>query len=120
LTRERKRNILARMVAWNGKVRGIMLAEGHHPLGYSVWCEACGRGARVRYAVAIAIWGPRAYMRDVARSLRCTRCGAARAVVQTISDPRPRHSLDTSYWGPSPDWPEIEAPAGRAGRDGAG
>lgn len=99
------------MVSWNSPERGIRLSDGHQPLGYFLSCLACGRGVRVRFAEAVRIWGADAYARDVAQSLKCSRCGESKGHLQVIDDTRPVGGRDPDdYWGPSPDWPELKSP----------
>jgi hypothetical protein len=77
------------MVWWNSKERGVRLG-GDTSLGLSVSCTKCNHVACIRLDVALRLWGERTCARDIARDLRCTKCGARQACVQVISDVRPR------------------------------
>ncbi|HVK80097.1 MAG TPA: hypothetical protein VM915_05740 [Verrucomicrobiae bacterium] len=62
---------------------------GDTTLGLFISCTKCNHAARVRLDVALRLWGERAFSRDIARDLRCSRCGARAASLQVMSDPRP-------------------------------
>jgi len=58
-------------------------------LGLFVTCTRCNHSARIRLDTALRLWGERAFARDIARDLRCSRCRARAAATQVISDTRP-------------------------------
>jgi hypothetical protein len=101
----------ARVVWWNDRRRGVRLGAMGRILGLSVQCTVCGHRARIRRAVALRLWGVRTFSRDVARDLRCRRCGASKACVQTITDTRPSESIrrdPEGGWNVGPRYPEVD------------
>jgi hypothetical protein len=98
------------MVAWNERVPACRLGDGDAPHGYCLSCLACGRAVLVRHTVAIELWGAAATARDVARSLRCSRCGARRGHLQVVVDTRqPANVEANNYWNGS-RLPELSPP----------
>ncbi|MBL8552222.1 MAG: hypothetical protein JNJ73_19695 [Hyphomonadaceae bacterium] len=100
------------MVWYNDRARGVRLG-GQTSVGLSVSCTACHRTARIRLDVALRLWGERTFARDIARDLRCAKCGARAACVQVISDSRPFDQIKTDpdggFWL-GPNYPIIEPP----------
>ena len=104
------------MVWWNSKERGVRLG-GDTSLGLSVSCTKCGRVARIRLDVALRLWGERSFARDIARDLRCSKCGARQACVHVISDSRPPHAIADDPSGgfdQGPPYPIVDPPLSEA------
>ena len=97
------------MVSWNSQERGARIGDSPGLLGLYIACEACHHTARIRQAKAVETWGAGARAGDIARRLKCTKCGAKRGNITAISDSRPHGSPrdPDDYWGPSPPWPEL-------------
>jgi hypothetical protein len=74
----------------------------------------------MRLDTALRLWGERTFARDIARDLRCSRCGARAASTQTIADLRHPCTIKENPGGgfaTGPDWPIVDiapAPATRA------
>ena len=102
------------MVWFDAKERGMRLGSCT-TLGMFISCTKCNHSARMRLDTALRLWGERAFARDIARDLRCIRCGARAASTQTISDVRPPWAIREDPGGGfllGPKWPIIEvAPA---------
>lgn len=97
------------MVSWNDKVAGAKLTGDEPLLGLYLGCLACQHTARVRMSEVPKIWPIGTTARDIARSLKCVRCGERRGYVQVISDARPAGAPRNGYWGPGPAYPEVTA-----------
>jgi hypothetical protein len=100
------------MVWFNSKERGVRLG-GDTSLGLSISCTRCSHIARIRLDVALRLWGERTFGRDIARDLRCSRCGVRAACVHVISEPRPAHAIAEDpgagfYQGPP--YPIVDPP----------
>lgn len=106
-------------MAWhNDKERGVRLGWTT-TLGLFVSCTRCSHGARIRLDTALRLWGERAFMRDIARDLRCTRCGARAACANLIADPRPSWKIDEDPGGGfalGPTWAVVATPLSPATR----
>lgn len=99
------------MVAWNSREAGVRLDESTGVAAFSCWCTACGTWGRdLPLGEALARCGPAIRARDLARRLRCVRCGARQAEIRVITD--------TLNWRRSADWqPDRQnAPLGPPGR----
>lgn len=106
------------MVWWNDRERGVRLG-GTTTLGLSVSCTNCQHIARIRLDVALRLWGERSFARDVARDLRCSRCGKRAACVHVISDSRPPHAIKDDPGGGfllGPDYPRVNPPLSPAAK----
>ncbi|GAM97337.1 hypothetical protein U91I_00963 [alpha proteobacterium U9-1i] len=104
------------MVWWNSKERGARLG-GDTSLGLSVSCTKCHHAAKIRLDVALRLWGERGFARDIARDLRCSKCGVRQASVQVIADSRPPHAIADDpgagfYQGPN--YPIVDPPLSKA------
>jgi len=100
------------MVWWNSKERGVRLGADTS-LGLSVSCTKCTHVARIRLDVALRLWGERTFARDIARDLRCAKCGARQASVQVISEVRPPHAVAEDPGGGfnlGPSYPLVDPP----------
>lgn len=100
------------MVWWNSKQRGVRLGSDTS-LGLSVGCTKCHHSAKIRLDVALRLWGERGFARDIARDLRCSKCGARQACVQVISDSRPPHAIEEDPGGGfclGPNYPIVDPP----------
>lgn len=101
------------MVWWNDRKRGVRLGRMRHSLGFFISCTACGHSARIRRLTALRLWGERTFSRDVARDLRCSRCGQAKACIHVITDTRVREARagdPDGGWRDAPAYPEIDPP----------
>jgi hypothetical protein len=101
------------MVWWNERKRGIRLGALRHMLGFSVSCIACGHSARIRRPTVLRLWGERTFSRDVARDLRCSRCGQAKACIHVIVDTRTHDTQKADPdggWADGPRYPEVDRP----------
>ena len=104
------------MVHFNEATPGVRLGQVAQ-LGLSIFCTRCQNTARVRLSVALRLWGERSHLRDIAKDLRCSRCGAAAACVMTIADTRPYEviQLDRSNgFDGGPPYPEVNPPPSAA------
>lgn len=106
------------MVWYNDKDRGCRLGSCT-TLGIFISCTKCNHCARIRLDTALRLWGERAFARDIARDLRCSRCGARVASTHTISDSRPPWVIDDDPGGGfalGPNWPIVDPPPAPATR----
>ena len=104
------------MVWWNDRERGVR-PGGDTGLGLSVSCTKCHHIARIRLDVALRLWGERTFARDIARDLRCSKCGARQACVNVISDIRPPHAIEDDPGGgfdDGPRYPIVDPPLSAA------
>lgn len=100
------------MVWWNDRERGIRLGAST-TLGLSVSCTNCQHVARIRLDVALRLWGERTFARDIAKDLRCSRCGLRAACVHVLSDSRPPHAIADDPGGGfllGPNYPCVDPP----------
>jgi hypothetical protein len=98
------------VVWWNDKRRGVRLGTMRHAMGLAIHCTACGHSSRIRRRVSLRLWGERTRARDVARDLRCTRCGEAKACVQVMTDTRIHERRTEDPDGGWPIGPEVDPP----------
>lgn len=95
------------MVYAHGPDPGVRLGD-LHGIGLSTDCAECHHSARMR----LALWGTRTRLREVARDLRCGRCGGRKVGVQGILDtrlPEARAADPDGAWKAGPNFPEIDA-----------
>jgi hypothetical protein len=100
------------VVWYNSRERGGRLGMDTS-LGISVSCTKCNHIARVRLDVALRLWGERSFSLDIARDLRCSRCGARAASTQVISDSRPPWVIEQDPDGGflmGPNYPIVDPP----------
>lgn len=100
------------MVWYNDKERGARLGWTT-TLGLFISCAKCNHSARIRLDTALRLWGERAFARDIARDLRCSRCRACAASMHVISDTRPSWKIEEDPgggFGLGPRWPIVETP----------
>jgi hypothetical protein len=98
------------MVWWNSRERGVRLGADTS-LGLSVTCTKCTRIARIRLDVALRLWSERSFARDIARDLRCSKCGARQACVHVIADSRTPHAIalnPAAGFSIGPDYPIVD------------
>jgi hypothetical protein len=69
------------MVSWNSKERGVKIGASQGMRGLILGCEPCHRWIRVEMADAIARFGSQSYSRDLARRLKCEKCGQRKGYV---------------------------------------
>lgn len=100
------------MVWYNAKERGGRLGWTT-TLGLFISCTKCTHGARMRLDTALRLWGERGLSRDIARDLRCSKCGARAASTHVIADSRPPWKIAEDPGGgfaEGPSWPIVDAP----------
>jgi hypothetical protein len=67
--------------------------------------------------VALRLWGERTFARDIARDLRCSKCGARAASFHVIAETRPAWVIAEDPGGGfdvGPAWPTIDPPLSEA------
>lgn len=104
------------MVWYNSKERGVRLGDDT-TMGLSVSCTKCHHVARIRLDTALRLWGERTRAREIARDLRCSRCGQCAASVHVISDVRPPWAIAEDPGGGfnlGPAYPVVEPPLSAA------
>ena len=90
------------MVDWDSKDRGYAISGDELTDGLYLECLACRRSVIMLWADVVKTWGVGTYTRDIARSLKCSTCGARRGAVLLYTDSRPAQSQDTPEPQPYP------------------
>lgn len=82
------------MVDWDSKERGYAITGDEGTDGIYLCCSACKRTVIMLWPDVLKTWGVGAYTRDIARSLKCSQCGARRGYILAYADSRPVHCRD--------------------------
>ncbi len=80
------------MMDFDSRERGYPIEATSGVEGIYLYCRACKHTVRMRWADVVATWAVGTYTRDIARSLKCSKCGARQGSIQSWVDSRPRHA----------------------------
>lgn len=78
------------MVTGNDKERGVPLSNDFPPHGLDLSCMACRHSVLLIWADVLKRWPLGAYSRDMARSLKCSKCGAREGCIMVSAHTGPR------------------------------
>ncbi|HRK62955.1 MAG TPA: hypothetical protein PLN53_01085 [Terricaulis sp.] len=68
------------MVDWDSKERGIRIGDSQGVRGIVIGCKSCQRWACIEMQEALRAFG-NLYARDLARRLKCSKCGERKGYV---------------------------------------
>lgn len=79
---------------YDSKERGFPISADNRAEGLFLGCLACRRIVCMRWADVLKTWGVGTYTRDIARSLKCSGCGARKGYIHVWVDSRQAHARD--------------------------
>ena len=91
---QRDRVGLEPILDYDSKERGYQITEATGILGLYLSCNACKHTVAMLWADVVKTWGVGTWTRDIARSLKCSVCGARRGSIMAWSDHRPASQRD--------------------------
>jgi hypothetical protein len=74
---------------YDSKERGYRIDESDGVFGLYLSCCACKHTVVMVWADVVRTWGVGTWTRDIARSLKCTACGARKGSIMAWADSRP-------------------------------
>jgi hypothetical protein len=78
------------MVDWDSNERGIRIGDSRSR-GLILSCYGCQHSVRVEQGEAVRVFGGLTFVGDLARALRCSKCGARKGSVMVWAhEPKPR------------------------------